>query len=268
MTSTPPPTPSAAPVPPLGPQQAAPPRRRVAAQAAFETRAVLRNGEQLLLTLVIPALLLVGLARTSIVELGGTGGLSRVDVVTPGVLALAVMTTSFTSQAIATAFDRRNGVLRLLGTTPLGRSGLLTGKVLAVLVVEAVQVLLLGGTALALGWQPDAGGLPWALLAAVLGTAAFTSLAFLLAGTLRAEGVLALANLLLVLLVVGGGVLLPPELLPAGLEHVAPFLPSGALGDAMRAALIDGVLAPVPFAVLAAWTVVLGAAAARFFRWR
>jgi ABC-2 type transport system permease protein len=266
MTSTPTTAPTTR--GPLEPQQAAPARRRVLAQAAFETRAVLRNGEQLLLTVVIPALLLVGLTRTSVVELGDSGGVSRIDLVAPGVLALAVMTTSFTSQAIATAFDRRNGVLRLLGTTPLGRGGLLTGKVLAVLAVEVVQALLLGGTALALGWAPDVGGLPAALLAAVLGTAAFTSLAFLLAGTLRAEGVLAVANLLLVLLVVGGGVLLPADLLPAGLEHLAPFLPSGALGDAMRAALIDGAFAPLPFAVLAGWTVLLGAGAARFFRWQ
>lgn len=257
-----------APTTPVQPQQAAPTRRRVLAQAAFETRAVLRNGEQLLLTLVIPALLLVGLTRTSIVELGDTGGVSRIDLVAPGVLALAVMTTSFTSQAIATAFDRRNGVLRLLGTTPLGRGGLLTGKVLAVLAVEVVQAMILGGTALALDWQPDLGGIPAALLAAVLGTAAFTSLAFLLAGTLRAEGVLAVANLLLVLLVVGGGVLLPAALLPVGLEHVAPFLPSGALGDSMRAALIDGEFAATSFAVLAGWTALLGAAAARFFRWQ
>lgn len=189
---------------------AAPAWRRVLTQAAFESRTVLRNGEQLLVTIALPLFLLVGLARTAVVELD-TGGAARIDFVTPGVLAVAIMSTAFTSQAIATAFDRRNGVLRLLATTPLGRRGLLAGKVLAVLAIELVQAVVLCGVALALGWRPDAAGIPAAIGAGLLGTAAFTALALLLAGTLRAEGVLALANLVLVLLVVGGGVLVPPE---------------------------------------------------------
>lgn len=251
------------------PQTAAPRRRRVAAQGAFEARTLLRNGEQLLVTIVLPVLLLVGLARTSVVSLGvdGTTGTARIDVVVPGVLALAVMSSAFTSQAIATAFDRRNGVLRLLATTPLGRSGLVLGKVLAVLAVGLVQVVVLGAVALALGWRPDAAGLPGAIAALLLGAAAFTSLALLVAGTLRAEGVLAVANLLLVLLAVGGGTLVPASELPGLLGTVAPWLPSGALGDALRSALTDGVVPVVPLLVLLAWTGLFGGATTRWFRW-
>ncbi len=252
------------PVPATG--GAAPAVRRVLAQTAFETRAILRNGEQLLITLILPVLLLVALSRTTVVDLG-TDATSRVDAVTPGVLALAVMSTAFTSQAIATAFDRRNGVLRLLATTPLGRRGLLAGKVLGVLAVEVVQVLVLGAVALALGWQPDVGGAGAALLAVLLGTAAFTALALLLAGTLRAEAVLALANLVLVLLAVAGGVVVPADRLPGPLAPLAAALPSGALGEALRSALHDGVVATVPLLILAGWTVALGALAARLFRW-
>jgi ABC-2 type transport system permease protein len=244
----------------------APVWRRVLAQTGFETRAILRNGEQLLITLILPALLLVGLVRTTVLDLD-TAGTTRVDLVAPGVLALAVMSTSFTSQAIATSFDRRNGVLRLLATTPLGRGGLLAGKVLGVLAVEVVQVVVLGGVALALGWQPDPAGLGAAALAVLLGTAAFTSLAMLVAGTLRAEAVLAIANLVLVVLAVAGGIVAPAEQLPGPLAAVASALPSGALGEALRAALQDGALAGAPLAVLAAWAVALGALAARLFRW-
>lgn len=244
----------------------APAWRRVLAQTAFETRAILRNGEQLLITLVLPVLLLLALVRTTVVGLD-TGGGTRVDLVAPGVLALAVMSTAFTSQAIATSFDRRNGVLRLLATTPLGRGGLLAGKVLGVLAVEVVQVLVLGAVALALGWHPDPGGVGAALLAVLLGTAAFTSLAFLLAGTLRAEAVLALANLVLVVLAVAGGIVVPAAQLPGPFAAVAAVLPSGALGEALRSALGDGVAAVGPLAVLAGWTAVLGALAARLFRW-
>lgn len=245
---------------------AAPAVRRIAAQASFETRAILRNGEQLLVTIVLPVLVLFALVRTSFIDLD-TQGFSRVDFVTPGVLALAVMSTAFTSQAIATAFDRRNGVLRLLATTPLGRGGLLAGKVLGVLAVEVVQVIVISVVAVVLGWRPDLGALPAIACAVLLGTAAFTALALLLAGTLRAEGVLAVANLVLVLLTVGGGVLLPAEQLAGPLHHVAVVLPSGALGEAMRGALLHGVVPPFSVVVLLGWTAALGAGAARLFRW-
>lgn len=252
--------------PTTGAPGAAPAVRRVLAQARFETRAILSNGEQLLVTLVLPVLLLVALARTTLVDLD-TGGGSRVDAVAPGVLALAVMSTAFTSQAIATAFDRRNGVLRLLATTPLGRGGLLAGKVLGVLAVEAVQVVVLGAVALGLGWRPEPSGVVPALLAVLLGTAAFTALGLLVAGTLRAEAVLAIANLVLVLLAVGGGIVVPADQLPGPLAGVAAALPSGALGEATRSALADGAAAVGPLLVLAAWAAALGALTARLFRW-
>ena len=245
---------------------AAPAWRRVRSQASFETRLILRNGEQLLVTLILPVLLLIGLAQVSMIKLD-TAGATRIDFVTPGILALAVMSTAFTSQAITTSFDRRNGVLRLLATTPLGRGGLLAGKILAVLTVEAVQVVVIGGVALLLGWAPPVAGLAPALAAIVLGTAAFTSLALLLAGTLRSEAVLAVANLLLVLLTVAGGAVVPATELPGALATVAPLLPSGALGDALRGALLDSALPLGAAIVLAAWTIALAISAGKLFRW-
>jgi ABC-2 type transport system permease protein len=245
---------------------AAPTRQRVLAQTTFEARAILRNGEQLLVTIIVPVLVLVGLTKVTGIELD-TGGATRIDFLTPGILALAVMTTSFTSQAIASSFDRRNGVLRLLSTTPLGRSGLLAGKVLGVLVVELVQVVVIGVVALVLGWRPDPAGLVLAAVAIVLGTAAFTSLALLVAGTLRAEAVLAVANLLLLLLAVAGGVVIPASQLPGPMAHVALLLPSGALGEAMRETLMHGVLPAWSVAVLVGWAAALGWGASRLFRW-
>ena len=242
------------------------PARRVLAQTRFEARALLGNGEQLLLSLVLPVLALVVLVRVEAVALP-LDGASRVDVVAPGTLALAVLATSFTGRAIMTAFDRRAGVLRLLATTPLGPGGLLAGTVGAVLVVQAVQLLVLGGTALGLGWRPVAAGVPAALLALVLATASLTALALLLAGTLRAEAVLALTNLLFVLLAAGGGVVLPVGVLPAPLALLARVLPTGALGEALRGALGSGTFPVVPLLVLAAWAAGASLAARRWFRW-
>ena len=242
---------------------AAPPAR-VLGQARFEAGTLLRNGEQLLVSIVLPLGALLGLAFTTVPSLGDG---RRIDVATPGVLALCVVSSAFTAQAIATGFDRRASVLRLLGTTPLGRSGLLWGKALATLAVGVLQWCVIGGVGLALGWQPVGRGLPYAALFLLLGTWAFVALALLLAGTVRAEGVLAVANLVWVVLLVLGGVVVPRSELPAGLGAVVGALPSAALGDGLRAAFGSGTLLVGPVLVLVAWGVVATVLTAWTFRW-
>jgi ABC-2 type transport system permease protein len=243
---------------------AAPLRRRVLHQARFETLTLLRNGEQLLVAVVLPVAVLVGLVATDGIDLGAG---RRVDLATPGVLALCVLSSAFTAQAIGTGFDRRYGVLRLLGASPLGRTGLLAAKALSVLAVLVVQVAVIAVVARGLGWEPDPGGLPAAVLSVLLGTWAFVALALLLAGTVRAEGVLALANLVWVALLALGGVVVARSELPGGLAAVVRWLPSAALGDAVRAALVHGAASPAAWAVLVAWAVVATALAGRLFRW-
>lgn len=243
---------------------AAPVPARVLAQAGFETRGLLRHGEQLLVSIILPALVLVGLALSSVPDLGPG---RRIDLATAGVLGLAVISTAFTGQAILLAFERRYGVLRLLGTTPLGRGGLLGGKALSVLLVVGVQLVVLGGAGLILGWRPDPAGLAPAAAVVLLGAWAFASWAALLGGTVRAEGVLALANLVWVLLLVAGGVVVPSDQLPAGLAAVVTWLPSAALGDGLRTALVAGDIPWRELALLAAWAGLGSALAARWLRW-
>jgi ABC-2 type transport system permease protein len=249
----------------LAPRPGAAPRTRiVAAQTRAEVLTALRNGEQLLLTLVIPVLVLVGLSRAPADLVGGS---PVIDVVTPGVLGLAVLSTAFTGLAIGTGFERRYGVLRLLGATPLGRGGLLSAKTLGVLLVETVQVLLLSGVALALGWQP-ASSWPLALPVLVLGTATFAALGLLLAGVLRAEATLAVANGLYLLLLAGGGLVLPADRLPDPLAQAVGLLPTAALGDALRGVLLTGTGVPLgAVAVLMAWGAAGALLAVRTFRW-
>ncbi|MER7971811.1 ABC transporter permease [Streptomyces sp. NPDC096080] len=236
----------------------------IAAQAALETRMLLRNGEQLLLTVVIPTLLLVLFSSVDIVD---TGAGPSVDFLAPGVLALAVMSTAFTGQAIATGFERRYGVLKRLAVSPLPRWGLMTAKTLSVLVTEVLQVILLTAVALALGWSPH--GDPFSvLLLLVLGTAAFSGLGLLMAGTLKAEATLAAANLVFLLLLVGGGVIVPLDKFPPGVRDVLGLLPVSALSDGLRAVLQHGAGTPwADLGVLAGWAVVGLTAATRFFRW-
>lgn len=242
----------------------APLARRILRHGRYETLAMLGNGEQLVLAVVLPLLALFGLTFTDILD--GVAG-SRIDAATPGVLALCVMSTAFTGQGISTGFDRRYGVLRFLATTPLGRAGLIFGKALAVLAVLVIQMLLVGGTALLLGWRPELSGTPIAVVLLVLGAAAFTSLGLLIAGTVRPEATLAITNLAWILLAAGGGILIPGSRLPGVLSDVVAVLPSSALGDALRDALIGGTMNGGACLILLAWTVAAGLAATRWFKW-
>ena len=251
---------------------AAPLPRMVLAQAAMETRLLVRNGEQLLLAVVIPVLVLffgvLGLER-----LGLELGRRPVDVLTPGVLALAIMSTAFTSLAIATGFERRYGVLKRLGTSPLPRSGLLLGKVGALLLIEVGQLLVIGAVAFALGWEPTTAGtlatggtLALTALTALAGTFAFASLGLFIAGVLRAEATLAAANLVYLLLLAGGAVVIPASSY-GGFGSFAEWLPSGALGEAMRAVLSEGSFPGWALVVLLAWGVMGTVLTVRTFQW-
>jgi ABC-2 type transport system permease protein len=236
--------------------------RMLAAQTAMEIRLTLRRGESLLLTLVIPVLLLIGVSQTSVVRLPGG---SRIDFLAPGVLALAVMSTAFTGQAISTGFERSYGVLKRLGASALSRRDLLVAKTLAVLAVIALQVLVVALVAVALGWRPAVSGLPSALALLLLGAASFSGLGLLMAGTLRAEATLAGANLVYLLMLAVGGVMFA---MPGGIDRILEFLPVNALVDGLRSVLSHGGWGPGRvWLVLAVWAAASIAAAARWFRW-
>lgn len=239
--------------------------RRVAVQTRWETRLLMSNGEQLLLTIVIPVGLLLGLTLTDVIV--QTRGPERVPAALATVLCVSVISAAFTSLAIATAFERRSGALRFLGTTPLGRDELLVGKLAATAVVALVSVAVVGATALVLGWRPGPGS-AWAIPVVVLGTATFAAWGMALAGLLRAEAVLAVANGLFLVLILFGGVVIPASSLPGPLSGLAGWLPSGALADALHAALVAGsapTLADV--AVLLIWGAAGALLTARTFRW-
>lgn len=229
-------------------------------QTAMEIRLTLRRGESLLLTLAIPLALLVFFDAVKVPAAG-------IDFLVPGVLALAVMSAAFTGQAIATGYERAYGVLIRLGSTPLSRQLLLGAKTLAVLVVEIVQAVLLVGVGLALHWHPHGSVFAAAVLLG-LGTAAFSGLGLLLAGTLRAEATLAAANGLYLVLLLLGGVVFPLGRLPGVLRALAGVLPTAALSHGLRAAFAaGGGLQAHDTLVLTIWASLSLGAAARTFRW-
>ena len=242
--------------------------RAFLAQLRTEVTLTLRNKESLLLTLGIPVGLLVFFSTVDVLPLDAVldPGDEPVDVLAPGVLALAILSMAMTGLAIATGFERSYGVLKRLGATPLGRPRLLAAKIAGVVAVEVLQAAVLVPVALLLGWEPSLSVLPL-LGAVVLGTSAFAGLGLWMAGTLRAELTLALANGLYLVLLLLGGFVIPLAELPDALRTVAEALPSSALVDLVTAAF-DGTAGPArAWLVLAGWAVATPIVAAKTFRW-
>jgi ABC-2 type transport system permease protein len=227
--------------------------RMLRTHAKVETLLTLRQGEQILLTLLIPLALLIGMSVLNLIPGDQLDGAAPVDWTTPRILALAVMSSAFTGQAIALGFDRKYGVFKRLAATALPLWVLISGRIVAALCIAAIQVLILGGVAVALGFSPVLGGIPMAVVLVLVGIVSFGALGVLLGGALRAEIVLAVANVLWFALLLAGGIVLAPDALPPGLATVAEYLPSGALAEGLRAALLHGAAAWDSVAVLVVW---------------
>jgi ABC-2 type transport system permease protein len=242
---------------------AATPGAMLRAQTGMELRLLLRNGEQVALTMIVPLLLEFFFN----LPLLYTVGPRRIDFVVPSILALSVMSAAFTGLAIGTGFERKYGVLKRLGTTALPRWTLIMAKTLAVLALEVIQAVLVGGFGAALGWHPHGDPIVVVLLI-LIGTVAFGGLGLLLAGTLRAEVTLAGANLGWLILLFCGGIAIPLSKFPTGVADVLQFLPSAALSNGLHRVLQQGAQFPVaPVLTLLVWAAITIPAAARWFRW-
>ena len=238
--------------------------RAVAAQTHLELSMTVRRGESLLVTLVVPIGILIFFSKVDAMQ---PTRASALDFLVPGVLSLAVMSSAMVSLGIATGFERRYGVLKRLGSTPLGRSGLLTAKTLNVLALEVFQFLLIVVASIALGWKPTIG-----LVAAIgllfVGTIAFAGIGMFMAGTLRAEANLAAANGLFLVFLFLGGMAYPLERLPTALESIARLLPAAALSECVRGVLEPAGSIPTrELVVLLVWAVGAPLLAAKKFRW-
>ncbi len=239
--------------------------KTLVAQTRIELLLTMRRAESLLVTVAIPVGVLVFFAK---VDAANTSLKDPIDFLVPGVLALAVMSTAMVSLGIATGYERRYGVLKRLGSTPLSRPGLIAAKTLNVLGLEVAQAAVIVTAGLALGWSAGITRVIPAIALLLLGTVAFAGVGMLLAGTLRAEANLAVANALFLGLLFLGGMAYPLDRLPRALEVMARMLPAAPLAESVRDVLTPG--APFPLGsvlVLTAWVVAAPLAAARWFRW-
>ena len=233
-------------------------------QLRQELTVMARNGEQLLLLVGIPVLLLVFFSQIDILP---TQGLTAVAFLVPGILALAVMSTAMVSLGIATGFERSYGVLKRLGTTPLGTRRLVLAKVVATCIVEAAQLALLVVVGIALGWRPVDTNWLAATAAVVLGTTCFAGIGLTLAGRLRAEVNLAAQNGLYIVLLLLGGIIVPNDELPKVVRSLAEWLPSNALSELLRSAFNGYEIVVRSIVVLLVWSVATCALATIYFKW-
>lgn len=228
------------------------------AQGKIEAKLMLRHGEQLLVNIVIPAAILIASALVPVF-----GDSADFDLLVPAVFAVAATSAGFTGQAIALAFDRRYGALKRTGASGVPAWTIITGKILGVLATVAVQIVVLGAIAFALGWRVSVAGALFGLLALFFGVAAFTAMGLLMGGTLSSEMVLALANLFwLVLISIVGWVAYSGDIANAGLWNLVPTV---ALAGALTQALHLAVNVPA-WISLAAWAVAAITGAVRLFR--
>lgn len=207
---------------------------RIAATARLDATMTLRSGESLLLMLGIP---LVFLAFFSSVDILPIEIDEPIDFLVPGVLALAVLSTALVNLAISVGFDREYGVLRRLAVTPLLRTELLLAKasvVFGIIMAQAALIIALGAI---LGFSPNWSGLALAAVSLLLAVLAFTGLALTIAGSLKGLTTLATANGLYLLLLLLGGMIIPPEELPGPFEALAGFLPTGAFAEILQGSI-------------------------------
>ena len=233
-------------------------------QLRQELTVMVRNGEQLLLLIGIPVLLLVFFSQTNVLP---TDGLANIDFLMPGILSLAIMSTAMVSLGIATGFERSYGVLKRLGTTPLGTKRLVAAKVVATCCIEITQLLALVAVGLILGWNPSSINLPSLLLALVLGTSCFAGLGLIMAGQLRAEINLAAQNGLYLVLLLLGGILIPNSELPKSIAWLAEVLPSSLLSELLRNIFGNDELKISDLASLAIWAIGACLVAVFSFKW-
>ncbi len=220
----------------------------------------LRRGESVLLTFLIPLGLLFFVGWTGILGI-------EIETLVPGLFALSIISSAFVGLAVATGFERKYGVLKRLGATPVSRLTLILAKALSVAVIEVLQLALLWIVAATVfDWAPDV-RLLGLVAGLVLGTVGPAGLAMLMAGRLRAEATLALANGLYFVFLGIGDVFVPADYLSDGVVALSNLLPAAPLAGLFRWATGAGEVTASVWIVLAVWAIAAPLAASKTFRW-
>jgi ABC-2 type transport system permease protein len=206
-------------------------------QVRYEQRAYWRNRGRGIWTFVFPLMFLVIFASIH----GGRplrdhGGIAYNDYFVPGILAYAVIATTYVNMAIGTAVLRDEGVLKRMQGTPLPRWAYVAARVAStVLIVGAITAVTLVIGAVAYGVHVRISTLPALIVMLALGTAAFTTLGIGITRFIpNAEAAPVIVNLTVLPLTFISGIWFPPDGMPGWLVHVAKAFPVRPLADGLQ----------------------------------
>ena len=178
-----------------------------------------------------------------------------------GVLALVYLPGPLVSY-------RELGILRRLSVTPVPASWVLAAQLAVQACLMLVAVLIIMATSIAFFGQHAPGNPGGFLLALVLSIAALFAIGLWIAAVTRTSGaVRGISAAILYPLLFFSGLYYPVQLMPSAMLDISHFTPLGAVVQATVYPMFGEFPPTSPLLVLAAYALVFGFLARRFFRW-
>lgn len=235
-----------------------------------ELRLFRREPGALFWILLFPTLLLVILG--SILSFrqhhADLGGLRTVDVYVPVAVLLGMIVGALQAMPQNITGYRERGILRRMSTTPVRPSALLSAQMLvygAAALASALCALIVGRLAFDVRLPEQPYGYLLALLLAILAALALGAVVSALSRTTKIAG--AIGSAVFFPMMFCAGVWIPVQAMPDTLARIVGYTPFGAAAQALNRAAAGDWPGWAHLGVLAAWTVLLTAGAARWFRW-
>ncbi|MEU0161537.1 ABC transporter permease [Streptomyces sp. NPDC006261] len=248
-------------------------RRRAPAAAVLiaETRLFLREPGSLFWVFAFPSVLLVilGFVPAFKEAQDDLGGRRVIDLYVPISILLAMITAGIQAMPPVLTAYRERGVLRRMSATPVRPSALLAAQVLlhgAACLGSALLVTVVGRTAYGV---PLPGQLAGYLLALLLAAAAALTLGAMICALSRtAKAATAVGSGAYLVMMFTAGVWLPVQAMPDLLRRIVEITPFGAASQALEQAASGSWPGWIHLGTVALWTVAMGVAASRVFRWQ
>lgn len=236
-----------------------------------QSQEFVRDGRYFYFALLFPfGMMAIFLGLAQITPTDPSSGFGFDQIVVPMTVFLSVTSVAFMATAGPLATMRTKGTLRLLGTTPVGRSRLILTHMPARLGLVLFQVTVLLAVGVGLD-MVDLGALPALGAITVLGLAMFGSLGYLLGGVLPTPETASNASTLIQLAALFlSGLVLPLSVLPDTAAQILSYLPTTFFADLLIAQMPGGDPthpAWLSVLVILATTVIIATLAISTFKW-
>ena len=243
----------------------------ITALTKMQAKVFLREPISVFFGLVFPSMILVAIG---IAFPGATDptpefdGRSLVDVFASAAIVLGLATVTVFLLPVALGGDRERGILRRLSTTPVHPRALVAAHLavqLAVVTVATIGAVLVG--MLVFGIESPA-SLGWFIVSFALGALSLLAVGLLIGAIVpTANSGQGLGMMIYFPLLFFAGVYVPLPLMPDGIKTISNLTPAGAVADALSQSWVGSTPELSSLVVMAAYVVVAGALAVRFFRW-